>query len=99
MTFHPSYFQSLHNISPREAKILALLHNQQFVTYDQLVEEIWPTNPPRRPRIQLSGYVSWLRKEGYLIGNTSAKGGGGYYLAEEQRQAALKKWLDQQAQV
>lgn len=99
MTFHHSYFESKYDLQPREAKLLALLHNYPFVTYDQISDELWPEGPPKRVKSRVSVYVTWLRKEGYLIGNSRGQGGGGYYLAQEQREAELKKWLDQQSQL
>ncbi len=41
---------------------LLLLHANEFVSHDRLIEELWDGSPPQSARHALQAYVSRLRK-------------------------------------
>jgi DNA-binding SARP family transcriptional activator len=62
---------------PRALLAVLLLHANQVVSTDQLVDELWSEAPPPTARNLVQGYVSRLRQALQLRGGGGEEWGGG----------------------
>ena len=76
---------------PQQRAVLAilLLHANEVVSTDRLIDELWGEEPPASAKAVLQGYVSHLRKE---VGAALVTRAPGYALELEREQLDLHRF-------